>query len=452
MRIAVFGIGYVGAVSAACLATSGHSVVAVDTNPDKVACLNAGLSPIVEPGLDELIGTAVASGRLRATSDPVAAVTGAELSLVCVGTPSRPNGNLDLSLVIRVAEQIGAALPGTHGFHAVVVRSTMLPGSTTGIVVPTLERASGKRAGEDFGVAVCPEFLREGSAIRDYHETPLCLAGVLEQRTLKMIEALAVGLPTVLVRTEPVTAEMLKYANNAWHAVKIVFANEIGAIAKAVGADGREVMDLLCADRRLNVSPVYLRPGFAFGGSCLPKDLRALLYQARQSDVDCPLLEGTPVSNDQQIRRAFDMVCAAGHRRVSLIGLSFKSGTDDMRESPAVELAEQLFGKGYDLRIFDRNVSLARLTGTNRSFIEGRIPHLAMLLSDDLGDVVRHGQTLVVAHHAPADGAFPPLRPDQVVIDLGGGAPTALTAHQTTSARRSDSLLSLQSLWCADAA
>src|SRR5271166_3472844 len=336
MKVAVFGIGYVGAVSAACLAREGHSVVAVDSNPDKVKRLRDGLSPIVEPGLDEVIRTGTAAGLLRATTDAVDAITSSDISLVCVGTPSRPNGNLDLTYVVRVCEQIGAALRFARGFHAVVVRSTMLPGSTTGVVVPALERSSGKRAGEDFGVAFCPEFLREGTAIRDYYEGSTVVVGALDPRTLEMVRELNAGLSGALLPTDPATAEMLKYANNAWHAVKVVFANEIGAVSKALDVDGRRVMDLLCADRRLNMSPTYMKPGFAYGGSCLPKDLRALLYKAKQLDVTCPMLEAAPQSNEQHIRRAFDMVCARGKRRVGLIGLSFKGGTDDLRESPAV--------------------------------------------------------------------------------------------------------------------
>lgn len=419
MRIAIFGIGYVGAVSSACLANNGHTVIAVDSNPEKVERVRDGLSPIVEPGLDAVLASGVASGRLRATADPEEAVAWADLSMICVGTPSTGNGGLDLSHVVRVSEQIGAALGHKAAFHAVVVRSTMLPGSTSSVVEPTLERFSGKRSGSDFGVAVCPEFLREGSAIRDYYEAPLCVVGTTDHRVLAIIEALNADTRARLVPTDPATAEMLKYANNAWHAVKIVFANEIGSLAKAFGVDGQAVMDALCADHRLNISSAYMRPGFAFGGSCLPKDLRALVHHARRLDVECPLLEAAPISNERHIRRAFDMVCAAGARRVGLIGLSFKGGTDDLRESPAVELAERLFGKGYRLRIFDRNVSLARLTGANLSFIETRIPHLTDLLTDDLEEVARHGDTLVVAHHDAMNGsALPRLREDQVVIDL----------------------------------
>ena len=288
MRIAIFGIGYVGAVSSACLANNGHSVIAVDSNPEKVERVRDGLSPIVEPGLDAVLASGVASGRLRATTDPNEAVAGSDLSMICVGTPSTANGGLDLSHVVRVCEQIGAALREKAEFHAVVVRSTMLPGSTSSVVEPTLERFSGKRSGADFGVAVCPEFLREGTAIRDYYEAPLCVVGTTDPRVLTIVEALHVDTRAKLVPTDAATAEMLKYANNAWHAVKIVFANEIGSLAKALGVDGQAVMDALCADHRLNISSAYMRPGFAFGGSCLPNDLRALVHEARRLDVECP--------------------------------------------------------------------------------------------------------------------------------------------------------------------
>lgn len=419
MQVAVLGIGYVGAVTAACLARDGHHVIAVDTDMRKVERLLQGRSPIVEPGLDALTLSAVESGRLRVSANPAEAITVADLSFVCVGTPGRSNGGINLDYVVRACEQIGTALRTRHDFHAVVVRSTMLPGSTASIVVPILERASGKRAGAHFGVAFCPEFLREGSAIRDYSEAPDLIAGTGDERTLRLLRQLNGDRP--VVACEPAVAEMLKYANNAWHAVKVVFANEIGALSSSLGIDGAHVMTLLCADRKLNISSAYMRPGFAFGGSCLPKDLKALLYKARQLDVSCPLLEAAPASNEQQIRRACEMVQAAGRRRVGLIGLTFKGGTDDLRDSPAVELAERLIGKGYDIRIFDRNVSLARLSGSNLAFIEGRLPHLAALLCNDVAEVTRHGDTLVLVHGDQPDAlALRRHRGDQVLIDLIG--------------------------------
>lgn len=419
MRISIFGIGYVGAVSAACLAADGHAVVAVDTNRQKVDAINAGQSPIVEEGLAELIRQEVEAGRLRATTDGAEAIAESDLSFVCVGTPSRANGSLDLTYVARACEEIGRALARKRDFHAVVLRSTMLPGSMSRVVVPILENFSGKKAGEGFGAAIYPEFLREGSAIRDYHAAGTIILGVEDDRTLALLREATARLSGREFVLDTATAEMVKYANNAWHATKIVFANEIGELCKAMGIDSHRIMAALCADTRLNISPAYMRPGFAFGGSCLPKDLRALMHKAKSLDVQCPMIDSLLPSNERQVRRAFEMVQAAGHRRVGLVGLSFKGGTDDLRESPAVDLAERLFGKGYDIRIYDHNVCYARLTGANLAFIQGRIPHLASLLTDDLGSVVAHAGTIVVAHGDLGKGrSLPPLRGDQVLIDL----------------------------------
>lgn len=419
MRVSVFGIGYVGAVSAACLARAGHEVVAVDANREKVRAINEGRSPIVEEGLDRLIMEGVETRRLRATADGGEAVAETDLTLVCVGTPSFANGGLDLTQVARASEEIGRAVGAKRRFHAVVVRSTMLPGSMASVVTPILENFSGGRAGEAFGVAVYPEFLREGSALRDYHDAGIAVLGAGDGRTLAMLRELAGGTGAREIVLDAATAEMVKYACNAWHAAKIVFSNEVGAVCKALGIDGHSVMDAVCADTRLNVSPAYMRPGFAFGGSCLPKDLRALTHRAKGLDVPCPMIDSLLASNELQIRRALDMVQAAGHRRVGLVGLSFKGGTDDLRESPAVELAERLFGKGYDIRIYDRNVAYAKLTGANLAFIQSRIPHLATLLTDDLDSVAAHAGTVVVAHCDVGDGrALPHLRSDQVLVDL----------------------------------
>jgi GDP-mannose 6-dehydrogenase len=422
MRISVFGIGYVGAVSAACLARDGHRVVAVDTSGQKVETINAGRSPIVEEGLALLIAEAVAAGRLRATTDGAEAVAESELSFVCVGTPSLANGDLDLTQVVRVCEVIGRAIAQKGGFHAVAVRSTMLPGSLAGVVTPVLERAAGGRAGDAFGVAIYPEFLREGTAIRDHDQAGIVVLGAddeRDERTRALVREVALrdGGQELLVPTA--VAEMIKYTNNAWHATKIVFANEIGAVCKTLGIDSHSVMEAVCADTRLNVSAAYMRPGFAFGGSCLPKDLRALLYRAKSLDVSCPMIGALLPSNEEQVRRALELVRAAGNRRVGLIGLAFKGGTDDLRESPAVELAERLFGKGYELRIFDHDVCLGRLTGGNLAFIQGRIPHLASLLTDDLHAVAAHGDTLVLAHAGlPQGRVLPSLRQDQTLVDL----------------------------------
>jgi GDP-mannose 6-dehydrogenase len=427
MDISIFGIGYVGAVSAGCLSADGHRVVAVDTNDFKVAAINQGRSPIVEPGLEDLIRRGAAAGLLRATVDAAEALRETRLSIICVGTPSLDNGNLDLGYVARVCEDIGAQLRTKADFHTVVIRSTMLPGSMAGVVRPALERSSGKRAGDDFGLAIYPEFMREGTAIKDYYEAGAIIFGAVDHRTELLLRELTDGLTGDVHVTDLATAEAIKYANNAWHATKIVFANEIGAFCRKFDIDSHEVMRILCADRRLNISPAYLRPGFAYGGSCLPKDLRALHYKAKSADLDLPLFDALPRSNELQIQRVVDLVRGAGSRNIGMVGLSFKGGTDDLRESPAVELAERLFGKGYKLKIFDRNVDYARLTGSNLSFIQTRIPHLSDLLTGDLTAVADHSDVMIVTHGDLGGAEFPKLRADQLVIDVAR-VPGAATA------------------------
>ncbi|HSS81240.1 MAG TPA: UDP-glucose/GDP-mannose dehydrogenase family protein [Gaiellaceae bacterium] len=401
MRVSIFGLGYVGTVCAACLARFGHEVVGVDLNEDKNAQISAGRSPIVEPGLEDLIGEAVEAGRLSATSDHEQAVAGSELSLICVGTPSRSNGSLDTSHVEHVAQTIGEALRGGEERHTVVVRSTLLPGSTLGVVRPALEAASGLRCGEEVGLAYNPEFLREGSAVADFHDPPYTLVGGLDDESAKTAARLYESIDAPLRLITIPEAEMAKYAANAFHAAKIVFANEIANFSHAAGVDGRRVMELLVQDARLNISPAYLRPGFAYGGSCLPKDVRALLYAARQSDVELPLLRSLPESNDLQLRRGFELVLAEPGKRVGVLGLSFKAGTDDLRESPVVQLVEALVGKGYEVRIYDGNVNLARLLGTNREYIESVVPHLADLMIDDARALLDSAETVVVGNDSP---------------------------------------------------
>lgn len=417
MDVSVFGIGYVGVVSAACLVADGHRVIAVDVNEAKVDALGKGVSPIIEPGLDDLIRAGVASGRLRTTTSASDAIRGSRLAMVCVGTPSLANGSLDLGQVVRICEDIGRLLREGDEFRAVVIRSTMLPGSMSGVVIPALERTSEKTAGRDFGVAIYPEFLREGSAIRDYCDPGAIVFGVSDEQTESMLREIIRGLPGEARLTELATAEAIKYTNNAWHAAKIVFANEIGTFCARQGIDSHKVMEIVCADKRLNISPAYLRPGFAYGGSCLPKDLRALGYKAKALDLGLPMLESLSVSNDLHVKRVVEMAQRAGRRRIGLVGLSFKGATDDLRESPAVALAETLYGKGYELKIFDRNVNFAKLTGANLAFIETHIPHLAELLTDDLEAVARHGDVLIVTHGDLGGASFPRLRPDQLVID-----------------------------------
>ena len=419
MNVSVFGLGYVGSVSAASFAADGHTVVGVDVNPDKVASLNEGRSPIVEQGLEELIRDNRGNGRLRATTSTSEAVDGTELSLICVGTPSRKNGSLDLTYLERVCEQIGEAVKTKDAYHVVVVRSTVLPGTTHGIVIPALERTSGKKYGADFGVAVNPEFLREGTAIHDFRNPPMTLIGHNYTSDAQVTEPLYAKVDAELVSTSIRTAEMIKYASNTWHALKVCFANEVGNLCKRLEIDSHEVMDIFCKDEKLNLSSYYMKPGFAFGGSCLPKDVRAMQYRAKEVDLDMPVISSILGSNHLQIQHAIEMIADTGRKRIGLLGFSFKAGTDDLRESPIVILAEALLGKGYHLSIYDRNVSLARLVGANRDYINKQIPHLSSLLRETVDEIIESSDVLVVGNGSPefAD-ALRRTRPDQTVIDL----------------------------------
>ena len=418
MRVSVFGLGYVGCVSAACFAERGHQVIGVDVNPGKVAMVAAGRTPVVEERIGDLIAEAVASGRLRATGDAAEAVRASDLALVCVGTPSAAGGGLTIDYLERVAEQIGAAIPETDRRYTVVLRSTMLPGTCEERIVPILERASGLPAGEGFGMAVNPEFLREGSSVRDFYDPPKTVIGELEPRSGDPVQALYAGLPGPVHRVPIRVAEMTKYADNTFHALKVGFANEIGAVCSALGVDSHQVMDIFRADTKLNISPAYLQPGYAFGGSCLPKDLRALLHAARHNDVQLPILESVLPSNERVVERAFGLVEAAGNRRVGLLGLSFKAGTDDLRESPMVALAERLLGRGYDPLIHDGHVALSRLQGANKAYIAERIPHLERLMASTPEAVVAHGETLVVGATSPEVVKALNGANDRAIIDL----------------------------------
>jgi GDP-mannose 6-dehydrogenase len=419
MRIAIFGLGYVGCVSAACLARDGHDVIGVDVNSEKVAALNAGSSPIVEPGLAPMITAARQAGRLRATVDGGEALAASALSFVCVGTPSAAGGALDLQFVRRVCEQIGAALRETAVRHTVVLRSTMLPGSTERVAVPILEQTSGRRAGTDFGVCYNPEFLREGSAVHDFYEPPRVVIGQLDAASGDALAGAYAAVTAPSVRTDLRTAEMVKYADNAFHALKVAFANEIGNLCKALGVDSHQVMEIFVLDTRLNLAPAYFKPGFAFGGSCLPKDLRALIQRARELNVDGPLLPAALASNEQQKQRGFELIRRTGCKKIGILGLSFKPDTDDLRESPAVELVELLVGKGYSVAVYDRNVSLSALVGSNRAYIERELPHLSALLHPRLDDVLTHAEVLVITNRDPEfTQVLNRLRPDQRVIDL----------------------------------
>jgi GDP-mannose 6-dehydrogenase len=421
MKVSVFGLGYVGCVSATALAADGHEVVGVDVNSGKVGMVNAGKSPIVEPGLEELLGKAVADGRLRAVTDTADAIRSTEVSLICVGTPSHRNGSLDLTYLERVSQQIGAALKDKQDYHVVVVRSTVLPGTTHELVIPTLERESGKKYGDGFGVSVNPEFLREGTALKDFRKPPLTLVGHNHAADASGTIALYQSIDAPLVSTSIRVAEMMKYTSNVWHALKVCFANEIGTICKQLGLDSHEVMDVFCRDQKLNLSPYYLKPGFAFGGSCLPKDLRALQHRAKEVDIDLPLIQSILPSNQLQIQNAIQQIMDTGKKRIGLLGFSFKAGTDDLRESPIVILAEALLGKGRKLRIYDRNVSMARLVGANKEYIERQIPHLSSLLCEDIEDVTQHSEVVVVGTKSPEFvDAVKQCRPGQIVIDLVG--------------------------------
>ena len=419
MKVSVFGLGYVGSVSAASFAADGHTVVGVDVNADKVASLNEGRSPIVEKGLDELIRDNTANGRLRATTSTAEAIQETELSLICVGTPSRRNGSLDLTYLERVCGQIGEALARKDAYHVVVVRSTVLPGTTHGVVVPALERASGKNYGAGFGVTVNPEFLREGTAIQDFRNPPMTLVGHNYRSDAQPTEALYANVDAPIVTTSIRTAEMIKYASNTWHALKVCFANEVGNLCKRLDIDSHEVMDIFCRDEKLNLSSYYMKPGFAFGGSCLPKDVRAMQYRAKEVDLDMPVIQSILGSNQLQIRHAIDMVVETGRKKVGLLGFSFKAGTDDLRESPIVILAEALLGKGYQLCIYDRNVSIARLVGANKEYITQQIPHLSSLLCETIDEVLQKSDVIVVGNGSPEFAeALKRTRPDQIVIDL----------------------------------
>ncbi|KJK18769.1 nucleotide sugar dehydrogenase [Pseudomonas sp. NPDC087612] len=420
MNISIFGLGYVGAVCAGCLSARGHQVLGVDISPAKIDMINQGKSPIVEPGLEQLLLDGVRHGRLRGTTDVQAAVLATEMSLLCVGTPSKKNGDLDLVYMEAVCREIGTAMRDKASRHTVVVRSTVLPGTAKNVVIPILEKYSGKRAGIDFGVAVNPEFLRESTAIQDYDFPAMTVIGELDAQSGDLLQSLYQGLDAPVIRKSIEVAEMIKYTCNVWHATKVSFANEIGNIAKASGVDGREVMDVVCQDYKLNLSRYYLRPGFAFGGSCLPKDVRALTYRAGQLDVEHPLLASIMASNRNQVKNAFELITRQDKRRIGLLGLSFKAGSDDLRESPLVELAEMLIGKGYELTIYDANVEYARVFGANREYIESKIPHVSSLLCNDLQQVIRDAEVVVLGNNDDRFAQALDASDGKQIIDLVG--------------------------------
>jgi GDP-mannose 6-dehydrogenase len=420
MNLSIFGLGYVGAVSLGCLARDGHRVIGVDVDPTKLDILRRGKTPIIEQGMQELIGDAVASGRVEVTEDAAYAVHNSDVSFVCVGTPSRPNGSQNLSSIVRVSEQLGTAVKSKPDHHLFAIRSTVLPGTVEEVIKPIIEQHSGKRAGEDFDLCVQPEFLREGSSIKDYDDPPYTVVGTDSERAAGVMREIFGHLPCEFLVTSIRTAEALKCCCNIFHAVKITFANEVGRLSQTLGVNARALMDLVCRDTRLNVSTAYLKPGFAFGGSCLPKDLRAILYAAKSNDVSLPMLAAVLPSNQIHIDHAIDLVLGTGRRAVGMIGLSFKSGTDDLRESPLVAMAERFIGKGLDLRIYDPEVQLSRLIGANRRFIEESIPHIASLMIDSCDRLVGGAEVVVVGlnDRAALNALYNHAREEQLILDL----------------------------------
>jgi len=423
MRVSVFGLGYVGCVTASCVSRAGHEVIGVDIDAEKVAAVNAGTPPVVEPGLGELLAELVGAHRLRATVSAAEAVRQTDVGLICVGTPGRANGQLGVAALERIGQEIGQALAGRTEPYTVVLRSTVLPGTTERVLIPALRAGAGRELACQLRVAVNPEFMREGSSLRDFAHPPFTLVGSDDAETASVLRALYADVAAPFVHTAVRTAEMVKYVSNAFHALKVCFANEIGDVCAALGADAHEVMRVFLMDRKLNVSEAYLRPSYAFGGSCLPKDLRALMHAARTVDVSLPLLSAILPSNDGQIRRAVETVLETRKRRIGVVGLAFKPGTDDLRESPMVALIEALIGKGCDVRVLDPNVAIARLRGANRRYIEEEIPHIASLICDNVEALIAHADVLVVGNVSDeGERALAAAGPHHVVVDLTRGA------------------------------
>src|SRR6266704_2609004 len=424
--VSVFGMGYVGAVTAACLAHKGHRVVGVDVNPAKVEMVESGRAPVLEPGLDQLVREGHEACRLQATTDPMVAVSQSEISFICVGTPSLPNGRLDVSAVQRCCEEVGRALQSKTGFHWIVLRSTVLPGTAKSLVIPSIEAASGKRQGVDFAVCANPEFTREGCAVVDFLNPRMTVLGADDADQLIPLSELYRGMPGQIFETTLGVAEMVKYVCNVFHALKVTFANEIGSLCNELGVDARAVTKIFLSDTRLNVSAAYLTPGFAFGGSCLPKDVRALTYRAKQLDLDLPLLRSILSSNQAHLERAVEAVLSTKRKKIGVLGLSFKAGTDDLRESPSVQLIKRILGEGCEVQVWDKDVSFGRLTGSNRQFIQDEIPHIGARLSTNLEDVIKQSEVVVIGTSALSDDALrSAIRPDQIIIDLRSSPPRA---------------------------
>ena len=419
MKIAVFGLGYVGTVSAACLADMGHEVIGLDVNPIKVEIINHKKSPIIEKDISELVEQMVSQGRLHATTEIEKALLGVNLVYICVGTPNEDDGSLSTQAIVRTCESIAASMSLMAEYPVIILRSTVMPGTTEDLVIPTLERISNKKAGVDFGVCFNPEFLREGTSIFDFYNPPQTVIGTRDDRTNQVVSGIYQPLQAPLVKTEIKVAEMIKIVCNVYHALKITFANEIGNVCKQYGIDSHHVMDIFCNDKKLNISPAYLKPGYAFGGSCLPKDIHGLLYLARQTNVELPVIESILPSNELQIRTAMNMIIKTGKKKIGFLGLSFKEGTDDLRSSAQVELIERLIGKGFDICVYDQNVSIARLIGANKAYIEKEIPHISTLMTNSIQKVLETCDVIVVANKEKAfEKVVEMVKPNQMIIDL----------------------------------
>lgn len=419
MKVSVFGLGYVGAVTSACLAESGYEVLGVDRDKLKVDLINKGRTPIIEKDLERLISENVRSGRLKATTDPIEAIQKSEIALISVGTPSEKSGNINLRFIERVCMEIGSAIKSKDEYFIVVIRSTVLPGTVINKVIPTLEEHSGKKVGRDFGIAINPEFLRESTAVYDFYNPPKTVIGVLDEKDSRKISKLYKDIEAPLIITSIQSAEMIKYSDNVFHALKVTFANEIGKICKSIGIDSHDVMDIFCEDKKLNLSSYYLKPGFAFGGSCLPKDLRALNYLGRHKDLDLPLLNSIMPSNTAHIQHALQLIEEKEKYKIGILGFAFKAGTDDLRESPIVTLIETLLGKGFEIKIYDESVNLSFLTGANRKFIEDRIPHLAALMATDIDDILSFSELVVIGNkNERFREIISKIRPGQHILDL----------------------------------
>lgn len=419
MQISVFGLGYVGCTSAACLAKEGHMIIGDDINPAKVEMINRGQSPIIEKDIDAIIKEAVENGRLSATTDLQKAIHQTDIAFVCVGTPSNHNGSIDLHHIKQVCEQIGEGLQQKQNYFVIVVRSTILPGTIEKELIPILEHYSGKSVGKDFGICMNPEFMREGSSVYDYYNPPKIVIGEYDKKAGDIVEEIYQGINAPVIRTEIKVAEMIKYVDNSFHALKVAFANEVGNICQKLSLDSHKVMDIFCLDTKLNLSSYYLKPGFAFGGSCLPKDLRAINHVAKRLDIETPLLGNILRSNSQQIQNLLNKLMEYKKKRLGFLGLSFKEGTDDMRESPIVEVIETMLGKGFEIYIFDKNVSLSRLIGANKEYIEKEIPHISSLMCSSIEGLIENSDVIIMANKENnVKNIFDMIRDDQVVIDL----------------------------------